>query len=556
MTILDWSLVALWVIGTSGVGLYYRHVVKSTADYLLTGKRLRWWQSGVAHAADSLDATDFVGTTGQAYRVGLAQVGYSMHGLGLGFILMSRWVVPLMYRCGIYTNAEYLELRFNTTLRTTSVIVQTMYRFVAMGMVVYSVAAAFHVLLGVGLWGAVWGAMALTMLYVFTSGQLGVAMAAIPQVSLMMFSGIMVFAFVLADVGGFADLSATLADKSQYFHLAGFTDSGVPGPVYLGGLILTLLTYPIINQTVAQRFLAARSEIDARNGCFAGLIPWYLVAVTSSLVGICAVVTLPSLTSVEADFIYPRLLVEYLPAGLLGLAVAALVVASMSTGAGIGTALGGLFTVDIYARFFRPDADDAHYLLVSRIGATLTIFIGTLFARAIPSMGGLLPFYLAFTGTLFLPMAVPFIGGAVYAGASRRSGMAAVVGGFLVGATCFLLGDWLPIWMSHPQCRPFWSFGSAWVVFFLWSWLENRIKGPIPEGELAAALNRHKLGAPGTQEEVEKRIATMLHLHPRAAQFSEVPKPGVPDKCPWWKNPGTWEIATAILLAGILAWWW
>ena len=273
MVPLDWVVVALWVFGTSGVGFYFLRQVKTTSDFLLTGKRLNWWQSGVAHSADMLDATDFVSSTGQAYRIGMAQIGYSLHGIGIGFLILSRWIVPLMYRCGVYTNAEYLELRYNRALRLTSVVIQTLYRFVAMGMVVYSVAAAFHVLLGIDLWWAVWGVMGLTMLYVFTSGQLGVAMAAIPQVALMIFASLLVFWFVMVDIGGFGEMARALAAKPQYFHMAGHTEAGVPGGVYLMGLILTLITYPIINQTVAQRFLAARSEVDARIGCFAGQYP-------------------------------------------------------------------------------------------------------------------------------------------------------------------------------------------------------------------------------------------------------------------------------------------
>lgn len=555
MSTLDWFLIVCWVVGTSGVGLYFRRRIKTTSDFLLAGKRLSWWQSGVAHAADALDATDFVSTSGHAYRIGLAQVSYAWHGVGFGFLLMSRWVVPLMYRCGIYTNAEYLELRYNVALRITSVIVQSLYRFVAMGMVVYSVAAVFHVLLGVDLWAAVWGAMFFTMIYVFTSGQLGVAMAAIPQVLLMIVAGVLVFSFVLADVGGLYQLKAALSDRQHYLHIAGHSEPGVPGGIYLFGLILTLLTYPIVNQTVAQRFLAARSEIDARNGCFAGLVPWYLVSLTSALVGICALVTFPQMTTVEADYIYPMLLQEYLPAGLLGLAVAALVVASMSTGAGIGTALGGLFTVDLYARFIRKNAGDTHYLLVSRIVAALVILIGSLFARAIPAMGGLLPFYVAFTGSLFLPLTVPYIGGALYARASRWSGMAAVVGGFTVGAALFLLGDLLPVYMHHPQWRPFWSFGAAWIFFFATSWIENRLYGPIPDTDIAAHLNRSGLGAPGTPEEVTIRLQRLLDTYPRA-QITKVPHPGVPDNLPVWRRPSTYEIAVTIFLLAMLVWWW
>ncbi len=556
MTILDWAVVALWVLGTSGVGLHFYRQVRSTSDYLLTGKRLSWWQSGVAHSADALDATDFVSMAGQTYRIGLANVAQQWHGVGFGFLIMSRWIIPLMYRCGVYTNAEYLELRYNVALRVTSVIVQTLYRFVAMGMVVYSVASVFHVLLGVDLWAAVWGVMGLTLLYVFTSGQLGVAMAAIPQVAIMMVSSVIVMVFVWSDVGGIAGLSQAVLEKPSHFHAAGYSEPGVPGPVYLGGLILTLITYPIVNQTVAQRFLAARSETHARNGCFAALVPWCLVSLCSSLVGVTALVTMKNVGSVEADFIYPTLLAEHLPAGLLGIAVAAMVVASMSTGAGIGTALGGLFAVDVYARFINADATDRQYLRVSRIAAAATILIGTLFARAVPAMGGLLPFYLAFTGSLFLPLTVPYIGGALYRGASRWSGLAAVASGFAVGTVLIIGSSSLPPYLGHVMWRPYWAFGTAWIAFFVCSWIENRVKGPIPRDEMAAVLNRRDLGAPGTPAEVTERIARLLHTRPTAAHFTEVPNPGTPAGLPVLRKPETWELATLVTLIAVLVWWW
>jgi solute:Na+ symporter, SSS family len=556
MTALDWTVVVLWVVGTSSVGLYFFRHIRSTSDFLLTGRRLSWWQSGLAHAADALDATDFVSSTGQTYRIGIPLLAQQMHGVGFGFLLMSRWIIPLMYRSGVYTNAEYLELRYNATLRVASVIVQTLYRFVVMGMVVYSVATVFHVLVGVDLWGAVWAVMLLTMLYVFTSGQLGVAMAAVPQVAIMVVSSLVVFGFAWADLGGMAGLTQAAADFPAHFHFAGKAEPGVPGGVYLGAIILSLITYPIVNQTVAQRFLAARSEVQARTGCYASLIPWCLVAVSSGLVGVCALVSMPELSSSEADFIYPKMLAQYLPSGLLGVSVAALVVASMSTGAGIGTALGGLFTVDVYARFLKPGADDRHYLRVSRIAAALTILVGALFARGIPAMGGLLPFYLAFTGTLFLPLTVPYIGGALYRRASRRSGVAAVGAGFLVGAILMLLSGWLPTWLGHPMWRPYWSFSTAWAAFFLCSFIENRLFGPIPPDSVAAVLNRHDLGAPGTPDEVRARIQRMLQPHQEAAKLSEVRNPGTPADLAFLKHPGTWEAVTLIVLVAVLIRWW
>ena len=188
----DWLMVVLWVVGTSGLGIYFQRYVNSTRDYLLAGKRLRWWQIGMAQSADAVDATDFVAITGQGFRAGISQIGYAWWGMGIGSLLLSRYLVPLLYRTGVYTNAEYLELRFTRSLRLASAILQVLYRFVAMALVVYAMATMFHVIVGINLWIGVWLAMALTLIYVITSGQLGVVMAAIPQV-LLMAHGIFVF---------------------------------------------------------------------------------------------------------------------------------------------------------------------------------------------------------------------------------------------------------------------------------------------------------------------------------------------------------------------------
>ncbi|MCP5118384.1 MAG: hypothetical protein GY953_46825, partial [bacterium] len=186
----------------------------------------------------------------------------------------------------------------------------------------------------------------------------------------------------------------------------------------------------------------------------------------------------------------------------------------------------------------------------------LTILIGALFAHGIPAMGGLLPFYLAFTGTLFLPLTVPYIGGALYRRASRWSGMAAVGGGFLVGAVLMLLSDRLPAYLGHPMSRPYWSFGSAWAAFFLCTWIENRVRGPIPSDSIAGVLNRRDLGAPGTPDEVRARIERMLHPDPKIAKLSEVPNPGIPANLSSLKRPATWETVTLIVLIVALVRWW
>ncbi len=556
MSKLDYFMIILWVVGTSGIGVFFQKYVKTTEDYLLAGKRLKWWQIGIAQTADAVDATDFVAASGNGYRMGLVHMGFSWYGMGVGYFLLSRYITPLLYRTGVYTNAEFLELRYNAAMRVLSTILQTLYRMVAMALVVYSLAMIFNVILGVPMWPAIAGAMGLTLIYVFTSGQLGVVMASVPQVILMCIAALIVFGYAWHGVGGWSSMAARIPNPQKYLHFTGMSAPGVPGPIYFLGMTLSLLAYPIVNQTVAQRLVAARSELDARDGAMFGLPGWFIVTGLSTIVGIMAVLLIPGLKSTEADKIYPMMMAKYLPSGVLGLVVASLMLASMSTGAGIGTAIAGLLTVDVYARFIKKDASDAHYLRLTRIFASVTIIIGTLFAYFIPRMGGMIPFYLAMTGTFFLPLTVPYIGGAFFSFLSRWSGFASTLSGAGLGLVLFTFEKQIPVWMGHTLWRPIWSFLAAWVGLFVCSAIENRVRGIRPEDEFARSLNRSGMGAVKLGEAEREKLRERARQVKRMGEFGEVPEPGIPAGTPWYLHPTFFEVVAIGFLAFFLVLWW
>jgi len=558
MTKLDWTMVIVWVVGTSAFGFYFQRYVKTTRDYLMAGRRLRWWQIAMAQSADAVDATDFVATTGQGFRTGLSQIGFAWWGMGIGSILLSRYIAPLLYRTGVYTNAEYLALRFTPSLRIASAVLQVLYRFVAMALVVYAMATMFKVIIQIELWDGIWAAMILTLIYVLASGQLGVVMAAIPQVTLMIVTSVLVFVGAVMEFGGWQGFREHAPALGNMLHLAGHHDSGVPASVYLWGMILTLVAYPIVNQTVAQRIVAARSEMDARKGTIASLLPWFLITGMSAGVGIIGIILLPELQNANPDHLFPLYMQRYLGPGVLGLGVAALVVASMSTGAGIGTAIAGLITIDVLRYSAEGETTDRARLRWTRLFACLSIMCGTLFAMFIEKYGGMIPFYVAITGTFVLPLTVPYIGGALYRGASRGSGMAALLAGVGGGMFLFLGGklDLLPVELTHPQSRPFSVLGASWLVFFVWSMIENRIKGRIPQTELASMLSSFELGKPAKPDEVKDMIQSRS-LPPWPGQENlDFEKLGTPKGVAWYAHPTTFELSAFALLIVLMIWWW
>ena len=233
------------------------------------------------------------------------RLGYIWIGMAFGTYVLARYLAPMLYRSGVVTNAEFLELRFTRSMRLASALIQILYRFIAMALVGYALATMFKVVMGVDMTYGILISMCITILYVFASGQLGVVMAAVPQVALMLVVSGIVFFSVFADLGGMGGFVRHLPDYGEMMHLTYYTEDGLNNSLYLWGLILVLFTYPLVNQTVAQRIVSAASESDARKGSMISLLPWFIVTGVAIMAGVVGTVLVPDLPADQRNDLYP-----------------------------------------------------------------------------------------------------------------------------------------------------------------------------------------------------------------------------------------------------------
>lgn len=559
MTALDWAVAAAWVLGTSLFGLWFVRMVKTAKDYLVAGRRLKWWQIGIAQAADSVDAGDFIAIAGMAYLKGFTGLGYIWIGMAFGTYILARYLAPMLYRTGVVTNAEFLELRFNRPMRVASAIIQIFYRFIALALVGYALATMFKVVVGVDMtWGIVIS-MCITIMYVFASGQLGVVMAAVPQVILMLVVSGIIFFSVFADIGGLSGFNANKDTYGDMLRLTFYTEDGLNNSLYLVGLILVLFTYPLVNQTVAQRIVSAHSESDARKGSIVSIVPWFIVTGVAILAGVVGTVLVPDLAAENRNDLYPQYMVNYLSEykGLLGLGVAALIVGSMSTGAGIGTAISGLMTNDVLPILNSDKLTDKQKLMWTRVFATAAIVLGAILSSQVGNYGGMVPFYVTFSGTFVLPLTVPYLASAFCPWASRWSGFASIVGGCALGLVLFNTEGTLPVEMTQAQVRPMWVLGFAILVLIVWSLVENKLTGPLPEHSLARRLNTFDLGRNNmTPDEVHAMMSADEVGGWAAKENVDFEKLGIRSDLPWYRKPGPYELTVVIAMILLMIWLW
>jgi solute:Na+ symporter, SSS family len=402
LTALDWVVVAAYAGVAVAVGLYFaRRAGRETSEFFLGGRSMPWWLLGTSMVATTF-STDTPNLVTDLVRTG----GVSQNWLWWAFLITGMCTVffyaKLWRRSGVMTDIGFYELRYSGApaafLRGfRAVYLGVFFNVMIMATVTLAAIKIGGVLLGVSKYEVVLFAGTATVLYSATSGLWGVVVTDLLLFVIAM-AGSLAAAFYAVshpDVGGLAELFAHPALDGRLSLLPDFSDWRTAAAVFIVPVAVQWWStwYPGAEPGgggyVAQRMLAARDEGGALkatlwfNIAHYALRPWPWI-----IVALASLVVYPTLESIQAafpavdptivrhDLAYPAMLV-FLPPGLLGLVVASLAAAYMST---ISTHLnwGASYMVDdVYRRFYKPEADERHYVWVGRAATVGLIVLGS-----------------------------------------------------------------------------------------------------------------------------------------------------------------------------------
>jgi solute:Na+ symporter, SSS family len=388
---IDWVVVAVYAVATLIVGLVFtKRAGRNLEQYFLSGRKLPWWLLGTSMVATTF-STDTPNLVTDLVRNG----GVSMNWLWWAFLITGMLTVffyaKLWRRSGALTDINFYELRYSGApaafLRGfRAIYLGVFFNVMIMATVTLAAIKIAGVLLGLDAYTTVILAALITAVYSTTSGLWGVVITDLFLFVLAMIGSIAAayYAVNQPSVGGLAGLVSNpqVADKLSL--LPDFSDHAAVIAVLIVPLAVQWWStwYPGSEPGgggyMAQRMLAAPDEKQAMAATLWFNIahyavrpwPWILVALASLIV-------YPELSDIQArlphvdpsiighDLAYPAMLV-FVPHGLLGLVVASLAAAYMST---ISTHLnwGASYVVDdVYRRFLRPDASESHYVNIGR----------------------------------------------------------------------------------------------------------------------------------------------------------------------------------------------
>lgn len=431
---LDFIVFGIYIVGIVSLGLYVSRTkkghTKDSQDYFLAGKSLTWWAIGASLIAANISAEQIIGMSGSGFAVGLAIASYEWMA-AITLIIVGKYFLPIFIEKKIYTIPEYIEQRYNTTLKTILAVFWIfLFIFVNLTSVLFLGAKALDTIIGIGDGSLIIVFIILLGLiaaaYSLYGGLSAVAWTDVVQVILLVLGGIIATVIALNNVtpeGGLINGLSHIYDKAgDKFHMIlekGHPEfDNLPGiAVLIGGMWIANLYYWGFNQYIIQRTLAAKSLKESQKGIAFAAFLKLLIPLIVVVPGIIAYVMYvqPEGTAVidgvresftkadgtlNYDKSYPWLISTFIPIGLKGVIVAALTAAIVSSLASMLNSTSTIFTMDIFKPYIDKQASEKKLVRVGRISAAVALIIAAFSAPLLRSVPQAFQYIQEYTGVV------------------------------------------------------------------------------------------------------------------------------------------------------------
>ena len=359
----DYLVIILYFAILAWMGWFFSKRQRSADDYFKGGGRIPWFIAGLSIFGTSLSAITFMAIPAKAYATDWSYMLFNA-GIVLVVPLITLVFIPLFRRQNVTTAYEYLEHRFSPLVRVICSAVFIIYQVGRMGVVLLLPAIALNVVTGVNIFVCV-GLMGLfSLLYTYMGGIEAVAWTDALQVVVLIGAAVAVVMTVCAATdGGFGGVLASAAEDAK-FSLGSLRFDLRQATIWttLIATVFTNITTYGTDQTIVQRYLTTKTETEARKGVYTNALLCIPSTLLFFFVGTCLYVyfkTNPSELSASVgnpDAILPWYVSSHLPTGVVGLVIAGIFAAAMSTLSASMNSAATAFVTDIWSKV-RPACD-------------------------------------------------------------------------------------------------------------------------------------------------------------------------------------------------------
>ena len=459
-------LVYFMLVSTYGMYIYRRkkRVSTTSQDFFLAEGSLTWWAIGASLIASNISAEHFIGMSGSGFALGLAIASYEWMSAAT-LILVAIFIIPVYLKNKIFTMPQFLAKRYSDTVSTIMAIIWLLiYVFVNLTSIIYLGALAISSIAPISFEFCIM-ALSFFSIIVTLGGMKVIGYTDVFQVIVLILGGLVTTYLsltLLSEQFGFGKdilkgLSIIAEQAPGHLHMI-FEKSNphyveLPGiSVIIGGMLINNLAYWGCNQYIVQRALGADLK-TARMGILFAAFLKLLVPIIAVLPGIAMYVMhqngafqaemIDATGVIKPDQAYPTLM-NLLPAGLKGVALAALTAAIVASLAGKANSISTIFSLDIYKKYFNKTASDRKLVITGRWVVIISMFIAALVAPALKTLDQAYQFIQEYVGFFSPGVLAIFLLGMFWKKTTATAGLA----GALLTVPIAAVLKFLPVWTN------------------------------------------------------------------------------------------------------------
>jgi Na+/proline symporter len=400
----DWLFIVWYFILSIGIGLYYsKKAGKSISEYFLSGRSLPWWLLGTSMVATTFSSDTPLAVTGIVIKDGVSGNWFWWNFM-LGGALTILFFAHLWRRAGVMTEVEFIDIRYSGKPARFLRGFKALYlgvpvSCITFGWVTLAMVKIIQITFKTSGVTAMAVCLGLTIFYTTLSGLWGVVATDMLLFGVAMLGSIVLSVVSVEKAGGVGAITTAMKALSaqtgkDYLSVFPTLGQAIPLAFFVAIFVQWWAVYypgaePGGGGWIAQRMLAAKDPKHAVKGTLWFNIAHYVIRPWPwILTALSALVLFPELVNAPAgtmEAAYPRM-IGFLPRGIMGIVIASLFAAFMSTIESIVNLSGSFLLNDFYRPFIRKDASEKHYVMVSRVLVIVVSLLGAGFSYVLGSV--------------------------------------------------------------------------------------------------------------------------------------------------------------------------
>ena len=369
---IDYVIVIASILAAIGAGLFFAHKQKDTSAYFAGGGKIPAWAVGMSIFATLISSVTFLAYPGAAYGGNWILL---VQGLMVPIVLLALIgvIVPLFRKVIRLSTYEYFERRFGLFARLYSSVAFTLGHFSKSGTVFFLVSMALATVLGIDIYTIVLVLGITIIILTLLGGMEAIVWMDVAQGMLLIGGGVICVVVLLFLPKGGPSEVMRIATENNKIDFGPYDWSLVDLTflvMVLNGIFYAMQKYGT-DQTIVQRYLAAKNDKEAKKAAYIGVLMSVPIWALFMFIGTCLFAYYHSAGApvlpegIKADEVFPYFIAHELPVGIRGLIVAALAAAAISSLDSDLNCISAIAVQDYYARF-KKNATDGQKLRFGR----------------------------------------------------------------------------------------------------------------------------------------------------------------------------------------------